>query len=249
MLAWLSVLALLAAAEPATDRWEVAIAAFEAKDKESPPPREGIVFVGASSIRLWDVHKAFPDLPVINRGFGGSQMGDSLRYADRIVLPYAPRIVVVNAGGNDLAAGKTPDEVCENFKALVAKIHAQLPATHVYYVSLYPSPKRWKFDDKMRDVSRLIETFAKTDERLHFIDTRAKLSAPDGGPRPELLRADELHLNDKGYQIWNEIVGPILRADFKKLAPNPPKTSRARTLRRLPAPTSRQRIGLSLGNL
>jgi len=204
----------LVAADPA-DRWEPAIAAFEKQDQESPPPSDGIVFVGSSSIRLWDVKQGFPDLPGINRGFGGSQMADSVRYAERIVIPYKPRVVVVFAGGNDIAAGKTPQQVAEDFQSLVHKIQAALPETKIYFVSLFPTVARWKFDDKMRQANALIEAFTKTDARLGYIDTRTRMTSADGGPRPELLRADKLHMNDKGYAIWNEIVGPILQAHFE----------------------------------
>ena len=198
------------------ERWEQAIAAFEAADKAEPAPRDGIVFVGSSSIRLWDVKKAFPDLPCVNRGFGGSHMADSAHFADRIVIPYKPRIVVVFAGGNDIAAGKSAEQVCEDFQSLVSKTHAALPNTKILFVSLFPTVARWKLDDKLHRANELIETFTKTDPRLGYIDTRTKMTAEGGGPRPELLRADNLHMNGQGYAIWNEIVGPLLRAEYKK---------------------------------
>jgi lysophospholipase L1-like esterase len=197
------------------DRFNNAISALEAQDKTDPPPQEGIVFVGSSSIRLWDVKQAFPDLPVINRGFGGSHMGDSVHFAERIIIPYHPRVVVVFAGNNDIASGVSPEQVGENFKALVGKIHAKLPKTKIYFVSLFPTVARWKLDDKMRQANALIEAVTKTDPRLGFIDTRTRMTAADGGPRPELLRDDNLHMNDQGYAIWNEIIGPIIRAAYK----------------------------------
>lgn len=206
----------LFAAPSAADKWEADIARFEAADKETPPPKDGVVFVGSSSIRLWKTKAAFPDLPTINRGFGGSHLADSVRFADRIVTPYEPRVVVVFAGGNDIAAGKSPEQVFEDFKALTVKIHAKLPKTKVYYVSLFPTVARWKMDDKFRESNELIEAYTKTDPRLGFVDTRTKMTGEDGGPIPSLLLADGLHMNDKGYAIWNERIGPILRAEFKK---------------------------------
>jgi lysophospholipase L1-like esterase len=201
-----------------TDRWEKAIAAFEAHDKTDPPPRDGVLFAGASSIRLWDVKRAFPDLPCTNRGFGGSQMGDTLRYVERTVIPYHPRVIVVMTGGNDVAAGDTPEQVGDDFQALATKIHAKLPQTKIYYLSLYPSVRRVAIDDKIRKVNELIGAVIKTDPRLGYIDIRTRLSTADGGPRPELLRNDGLHLNDKGYAVCNEIVGPILRKTMKSAA-------------------------------
>jgi len=207
---FLTLLPALRAQEKA-DKWEKDIAAFEAKDKASPPPQNEIVFVGSSTIRMWKTTEAFPDLKVINRGFGGSEIADSVHYADRIVLPYKPRIVVVFAGGNDINAGKTPEKVADDFKALVAKIHAALPKTKIYYLSLFPNVKRRTQDEKCVKVNELIQAFTKTDERLGYVDTATKMRASDGGPRPELLRDDGLHMNDDGYKIWNEIVGAVLR--------------------------------------
>jgi lysophospholipase L1-like esterase len=203
-------------ADVSAERWDKAIAAFEEQDKASPPAQEGLVFVGSSSIRLWDLKKGLPDLPCTNRGFGGSQMADSAYFADRIVIPYKPRVVVVFAGGNDIAAGKTPEQVAEDFQSLVSKIHAALPKTKIYFVSLFPSVARQKIDGKLKQANTLIEAFTKTDPRLGYIDTRTRMTAADGGPRPELLRADNLHMNDAGYAIWNEIVGPVVRDAYAK---------------------------------
>jgi len=206
-------LALLAPAraQEKADKWEKDIAAFEAEDKSAPPPLNEIVFVGSSTIRLWKTSAAFPDLKVINRGFGGSELADSVKYADRIILRYQPRIVVVFAGGNDINAGKTPERVADDFKALVEKIHAALPKTKIYYLSLFPNVKRRAQDEKCVKVNELIEAFIKHDDRLRYVDTASKMRAADGGPRPDLLREDGLHMNEEGYKIWNEIVGPLLR--------------------------------------
>ncbi|HLY11696.1 MAG TPA: GDSL-type esterase/lipase family protein [Planctomycetota bacterium] len=204
-----SLLALVQEPKPAP--FEKEIEAFEAKDQAAPPPRGEIVFVGSSSIRFWKSTEAFPDLQIINRGFGGSQMSDSVRYAERIILPYAPRIVVVFAGGNDVNAKKSPEQVADDFKALVAKIHGALPKTKVYFISLFPNVQRRSQNPACAKVNDLIEAFTKTDSRLGYIDTASRMRAEDGGPRPELLRPDGLHMNDDGYKIWNEIVGALLR--------------------------------------
>ncbi len=207
-----TLIALLAvAAFVQQDKWEKDIAAFEEKDKASPAPQNEIVFVGSSTMRMWKTAEAFPDLKVINRGFGGSQISDAVKYADRIILPYKPRIVVVFAGGNDINVGKAPEQVAEDFKSLAGKIHAALPKTKVYYISLFPNVKRREQDAKCVKVNELIQAFLKTDERLGYIDTAKVMRAADGGPRPELLSDDGLHMNADGYKLWNEIVGAVLR--------------------------------------
>jgi lysophospholipase L1-like esterase len=201
---------------PLQDRWEADIRKFEEQDRVAPPPSGGAVFVGSSSIRLWNLREAFPDLPVLNRGFGGSQMADAARYAERIVIPYKPRVVTVFAGGNDIHAGKTPEEVCAAFKELVGKIHAALPETRVYFISLFPNLARAAEDPQCRRVNELIRAFTRTDPRLGYIDARPRMENAEGKARPELLREDGLHLNAEGYKVWNEIVGPVIRAALGK---------------------------------
>src|SRR6516164_10408221 len=96
-------------------RWEKDIAAFERRDRDKPPPKNAVLFVGSSSIRLWDLPKSFAGVEVINRGFGGSHLADVVHFAPRIVLPYEPRLIVLYAGDNDIAAGKTPERVHADF--------------------------------------------------------------------------------------------------------------------------------------
>ncbi len=194
----------------AQDKWEKDIAAFEAKDKESAPPQGGIVFVGSSTIRMWKVKESFPDLPVINRGFGGSEIADSVKYADRIVLPHKPRLVLLFAGGNDINAGKDPEAVFGDYKAFVKKVHDALPKTKVLYLSLYPNVARAAQVEKTTKLNALIEAHAKTDERLGYIDIASKMRSAEGKPRPELLLKDGLHMNPDGYALVSGIVKPFL---------------------------------------
>lgn len=195
------------------DRWEPAIRAFEAKDRKQAPAKGGIVFVGSSSIVLWDLPKSFPGLNAINRGFGGSQLADSVRYARRIVLPYEPRTVVLYAGDNDLASGKTPQQVFDDYQRFVAAIHAALPKTRIIYIAIKPSKARWKLIDKIRATNRLIADFAAKDPRLVFIDVEKPMLGVDGKPRPELFMPDGLHLNAEGYRLWAGLVGPHLKEE------------------------------------
>jgi lysophospholipase L1-like esterase len=171
----------------------------------------GIVFVGSSSIRLWKtLAQDFPGYPVLNRGFGGSQIIDSLYFADRIILPYRPRLVVLYAGANDLNAGKTADQVFGDFSALAAKIHAALPQTRIAFISIAGNPARWAQVDRVREANRRIQRYCATDPRLAFIDVFSHMLGPDGLPKPEIFADDRLHMNEKGYTIWKELVKPHL---------------------------------------
>src|SRR5436190_8670970 len=133
-----------------TNKWEVEILALEANDRTNPPPKAPVVFVGSSSIRLWKtLAQDFPKHHVLNRGFGGSEISDSVQYADRIVIPYRPRLVVMYAGGNDIHNGKTPETVFHDFQAFVAKVHAAAPSARIAYISIAPNPARWSEVEKV----------------------------------------------------------------------------------------------------
>lgn len=205
-------LALASLALAAPEKWAATIDKFTEADKTNPPPRDAVVFVGSSSIVKWTtLEKDFAGHTVINRGFGGSELYDTVFYADRIVIPYAPRTVVVYAGDNDLNAGKTPEKVHGDFKTLVAKIHAKLPQTRIVYIAVKPSPSRWKIKDKGEKTNALIAAECAKDKRLRFVDIWTPMLNEKGEPRPELFVKDMLHMNDAGYRVWAPLVAAALK--------------------------------------
>lgn len=193
-------------------QWEKEIQAFEAADKTSPPPQNGIVFIGSSSIRLWKtLAQDFPGLPVVNRGFGGSQLPDSTYFAARIVAPYKPRLIVMYAGGNDINAGRSPEQVFADYRTFVETVRTSLPSTRIAYISIAGNPARWAQVDRVRKANQLIEAYTKQAPNLAFIDIFPAMLDASGQPRPELFVEDRLHMNPNGYAIWTKIVGPYLK--------------------------------------
>jgi lysophospholipase L1-like esterase len=200
-------------AESSLARWEPDIRAFEEHDRQHPPAPGGVLFVGSSSIALWTTLAAdFPGLNVLNRGFGGSQIHEVTACVPRIVLPYRPKQIVMYCGSNDVVDGhRTADQVVADFKAFVATVHRSLPDTRIAYISNAPNPARWSYRGVWTDLNARIAAFTQTDPRLAFIDIWPAMLGSDGGPRPELFVADQLHMNANGYAIWTRIVGNFLR--------------------------------------
>ncbi len=192
-------------------QWESAIQVFETSDKTNPPPRNAILLIGSSSIRLWkDAPTQFPEHQLINRGFGGSHLADSVAFVERIVIPYQPKLVLLYAGDNDIAAGTSPEQVLADFKAFVAKVHTARPATLIAYISIKASPSRKKFLDQFKTANRLIREFIAGHPKLVYVDVFTPMLGADGQPRAELFVGDQLHLNDAGYKLWAGIVKPLL---------------------------------------
>ena len=195
-----------------SEKWEGEIAAFEAADRANPPEKGVVVFVGSSSIRLWKtLAQDFPGQRVLNRGFGGSEIADSTFFAKRIVTPYAPRMVVLYAGGNDLNAGKSPEQVIANFKVFAAKIREKLPDTVIAYISSAGNPARWAQVEKVKTVNAAIEAWIGEQPRMKFINVFPHMLGADGLPKPEIFVEDRLHMNAAGYAIWKKVVGPFLK--------------------------------------
>ena len=210
---------LVSTAVAQSQNWESSIRRFEDDDKANPPKPGGIVFTGASSIRLWDTLVAeMKPLDVINRGFGGSQYTDLNQYAKRIVLAYRPRAVVAYEGDNDLAAGspKTPEMVASDAREFVKIVHSELPETWIYIMSIKPSYLRWNEWPKMKAANKLIQDFAKTQDRVQYIDVATPMFYAQDKPPRDLFVEDGLHPTAKCYALWTSIIKPVL---LRQIAP------------------------------
>lgn len=187
------------------------IGIFEAADKVSPPPQGAVLFVGSSSIRLWPNLKAdFPGVDVIQRGFGGSDLPEAIHYAPRIVLPYCPRLIVVYAGDNDLAEGRTPAQVLADFREFVRAVRRAMPKTRIAFVAIKPSPSRVALLDKMRAANALVRQYVATDPRLIYVDVFTPMLGPTGRPPSELFQPDMLHMKPQGYALWRDLLQPVV---------------------------------------
>ncbi len=184
-------------------------------DREHPPEPGRIVFVGSSSIRFWSsLEQDMAPLPVLRRGFGGAHLSHVIHIAPRIVIPYAPRAVVVYAGDNDIGAGKSVETVVADFESLVRLLQVSLPETDIYFLSIKPSRLRWALWPEISQANERIRKRTEADPRLHYIDVGRVLLGPDGKPRKEFFRFDGLHLSAAGYAAWTSVVAPVLHAAY-----------------------------------
>ena len=174
--------------------------------------QNAILFVGSSSIRKWEsLVKDFPEYKVINRGFGGSHLADSVVYADRIVIPYKPRAVLIYAGDNDIAAGNSAEDVFADFKEFVRKVQRALPNTCIGFISIKPCPAREKYLEEIRKTNRLVKNYSRGKRKIFFVDVFTPMLNSDETLRPELFEKDGLHPNKQCYELWASIIKQALR--------------------------------------
>lgn len=189
------------------------IAAFKKQDSLQFPASGQILFIGSSSFTRWtDVREYFPNYPILNRGFGGSQLPDQLRYVNEIVFPYVPKQIIIYCGENDLASADsvTAEVVLRRFKELFFAIRAKLPKVPIAFVSMKPSPSRQMLQEKMIQGNKAIKTFLKKQKKTAFIDVYKEMITDEGKPMPDLFVEDNLHMNAKGYAIWQKVIEPHL---------------------------------------
>ena len=186
---------------------------FKSQDSISFPPKDAILFIGSSSFTKWtDVQDYFPGFTIINRGFGGSSLPHLILYANDIIFPYKPRQIVIYCGDNDLAASDTvtAETLYNRFKQFFHLVREKLPRVSIAFVSIKPSPSRQRLMPKMSEANSLIKNFLKKQKNASFIDVYHKMLNKNGTPIGEIFTKDSLHMNAKGYKIWQKAIEPYL---------------------------------------
>jgi lysophospholipase L1-like esterase len=186
------------------------IRAFIAADRAAPPAPCQVLFVGSSSIVKWQRTLAadMAPLPVINRGFGGSQIADVNAWFDTVVAPYEPSAIVFYAGDNDIDAGKSVAQVVADFGLFLAHKTAALGPTPVYFISLKPSKSRFAEFAQQTAVNDAIRAQVLKRSDLHYIDVVPAML--ENGKPKDIFGADGLHMNAQGYAIWTGLVRAAL---------------------------------------
>jgi lysophospholipase L1-like esterase len=212
----LSVGSLPAEEKPvAQSKWEADIQKFEAADQATAPVPGGVVFYGSSSARLWDLPTSFPNLPTVNRGFGGSDMTAAAQFYERVVPQHQPRVVVLYEGDNDLAGGRTACQILTDFETLITKHRAALPQAKLICLTIKYCPSRAKLRLDQEAANALLKARCARDPQLMYLDLATSLLDDQGQPQPKYFKPDMLHLNPDGYAVWNAKLLPVLEEMLK----------------------------------
>ncbi len=214
-------IALLSGAEPTASRPATSpppdptrfadeVLRFVEWDRRNTFAQDAVLFVGSSSIRMWATRQSFPDWPVINRGFGGSHTSEVNHYFNKIVRPYNAKVIVLYAGDNDIAAGRSAEQVRDAFVEFVERVRETQGQTPIVYLSIKASGSRWQHWPEMQKANALIRQECENRAHLTYVDVAGPLLAPDGQPRAEYYLPDRLHLSEAGYAVWTGILTPII---------------------------------------
>ncbi len=196
--------------EKSIKRWADAMEQFRRWDAKNSFPCDAVLFVGSSSIVGWPTRESFPDLPVINRGFGGSIYSDIIFHVDTVIFPYNPKLIVFYSGDNDPFRGKSPEQIADDFNQLIAIVRQKLPKVPAIVMATKLSESRMDRAQGFIEANAMLKAAADADDLLYYFDSASLLLKADGNPNPDFFKDDKLHLNAKGYAIWSENIRPLI---------------------------------------
>lgn len=198
-------------------RFAAEIKAFTEWDSKNAVPQDSVLFVGSSTIRLWPTADRFPGLPVVNRGFGGSQIPDVNHYLQETVLKYRPAVVVFYAGDNDINDGRSAQQVLDDFRTFAQRVHSARSDTRIIYLAIKPSVARWALWPTMNEANQRVEAYIQGrsaegpgNVRLIYADVATPMLTSNGETQSHLYVTDGLHMSDAGYDIWTRVLTPII---------------------------------------
>jgi lysophospholipase L1-like esterase len=192
-------------------RFQKEVDVLVAQEYDFSKEKKLVLFTGSSSIRMWnDVQSVFPDYNVINNGFGGSHFSDLIFYYDKLIAPHDPDILFIYEGDNDVASGKKPETIVQEAKQLIGMIRRDLPRTKIVLISPKPSIARWNLKNEYEILNRQLEKLAKRTRMVEFANVWEAMTDENGEVYKDIFIDDNLHLNEKGYDIWGEVIGGFL---------------------------------------
>lgn len=203
----------VAAQMTASGNFDPEINYYRQADTVEELPENPILFIGSSSIKNWkNMDSAFAGYPILNRGFGGSTFDDVINYADDVILKYDPKQIIIYCGENDFAAVDTitPEIVFSRFVNLIAVIRNKYPDVPVVYISLKPSPAKTNMMHKIIAFNTMVAIYVSQQNNMVFANVYSPMLTPEGQPDTSYFFTDKLHMNEKGYGVWNEVVRPLL---------------------------------------
>jgi lysophospholipase L1-like esterase len=196
-------------------QFEQEVSLLESLDLEEKAGEKDLLFIGSSSIRLWDnIQVDMYPYSSVKRGYGGAHFYDLIHFSERLVKNHYPKAILIFVanditGSNDfinLVGDISPNEVKKlfryNYKS-IRRIHKHIP---IFLIETTPTPKRWKVWNKILQANKKLERFCKQETNLYFISTRDKFIGDDGLLIQSLFLNDELHLNVDGYKLWSSVI-------------------------------------------
>jgi lysophospholipase L1-like esterase len=172
---------------------------------EMSKEKEGAVFLGDSLTTYFDLDAFFPGANAVNRGIAGDTTAGVLNRLDKSLSSWDGRFVFLMIGYNDLKY-RRPADVLTNMRAIVGELISKgvRPQDIVIQSILPVDPRRAWANSGIQDINQGLVALAKETD-CDYLDLNGAFMAADGGVKDELV-LDGVHLNERGYTLWANIV-------------------------------------------
>lgn len=183
--------------------------------------KKEIIFYGASNFRLWEeLENDFKEYKVQNHGFGGSTDSLLIKYADKLLYPYEPSIIVFQTGSNDYVHIKGSEEEIFNEcieikKRMFKEIHEKLPNTKLIVLSGILMPGRDKYTNLVKRVNQFLASYCDQFDYLFYVNSE-ELTYQNNDFIKEYFIKDGIHLTHEARLLWKgRYIEPILKIIIK----------------------------------
>ncbi|ACU92009.1 lipolytic protein G-D-S-L family [Capnocytophaga ochracea DSM 7271] len=193
-------------------RYQKDITNYQKENKRLKDLSCDVLFLGSSSINLWDtIYEDFAPLKLIRRSYGGATLRDMIYNYNTIAKGYTPKSILLYVE-NDLGnhkEGVNAVKCFDLFRIFIDKLKKDYPNTPLIVVSLKPSQHK---ADQLKDqllVNALLEENA-TAQGYTYVDITKVMYDEAGNLRTDIFKEDNLHMNAEGYKLWTAILKPLL---------------------------------------
>lgn len=194
-----------------TPLYEDDVAAALAQLARRDLPKNPVAFYGSSSFRLWTrMAEDLGRLDIVNLGFGGGTCRSGAHYLDRLLVPVAPRSIVLYFGENDISNdGLAAAAAFHDFSRLCKAISERLPTAPVFVLSAKQSPTKWIYADEVSHYNALVSAYCAKEPHLQYVDVTSVLLGEHGRPIGRDYVPDLIHLSPLGYAKWARILRAV----------------------------------------
>ncbi len=163
-----------------------------------------VLFLGDSLVEYGEWEECFPDRDVINLGVAGETVEGLYRRIDSVIERYpAAEACLMMSGINNIAMDDYA--FLTTYRALIKKLKRAYPEATIVVHSILPADVDFIDNRKVLEMNRALERVAY-EEGVHYLDLFKYFINERGEVIREYYLEDGVHLSERGYRVWCEVL-------------------------------------------
>jgi len=187
--------------EGGKEHFQMRLAQIEAQ----PILNGGVLLAGDSITEGWLGTDIDFGVPMSNHGIGWDTV-TGLKSRLPQMLQHSPDKVFILIGTNDIGYNRQAEVMAGELSEIVEVFKREKPSVKIFIQSVMP--REVEALAAVDNINLAYKEVTK-EQGVTFIDLGPVFTAPNRTLKPELTY-DGLHLNEKGYQVWAEVLKPYI---------------------------------------